>query len=220
MKKFLLGTAAAAAMALPFSANAALVSTDANAVAGVALTSPFGALNQAVGAATISTGIDFTFGNVEGIFDDSSANAFCGINGAGNCDLISAVDGRIVLLNSLTQGLTDYFYAEAGNSAIGSLTLSVFDVNNNLLTSALNGLPNGDNGRTTFEISRASADIAFFSISGGDTFGVNEIRIETPLGGVGAVPEPATWAFMIFGFGAIGGALRRNRKANVKVSYA
>ncbi len=36
----------------------------------------------------------------------------------------------------------------------------------------------------------------------------------------GAVPEPATWAFMIFGFGAIGGAMRRQRKANVKVSYA
>ena len=38
--------------------------------------------------------------------------------------------------------------------------------------------------------------------------------------GVGAVPEPATWAFMIFGFGAIGGAMRRQRKANVKVSFA
>lgn len=38
--------------------------------------------------------------------------------------------------------------------------------------------------------------------------------------GGAAVPEPATWAFMIFGFGAIGGAMRRNRKANVKVSYA
>ncbi len=36
----------------------------------------------------------------------------------------------------------------------------------------------------------------------------------------GGVPEPATWAFMIFGFGAIGGAMRRQRKANVKVSYA
>lgn len=35
-----------------------------------------------------------------------------------------------------------------------------------------------------------------------------------------AVPEPATWAFMIFGFGAVGGAMRRQRKANVKVSYA
>ncbi len=35
-----------------------------------------------------------------------------------------------------------------------------------------------------------------------------------------SVPEPATWAFMIFGFGAIGSAMRRQRKANVKVSYA
>lgn len=37
---------------------------------------------------------------------------------------------------------------------------------------------------------------------------------------MGAVPEPATWAFMILGFGAIGGAMRRQRKATVKVSYA
>ncbi len=39
-------------------------------------------------------------------------------------------------------------------------------------------------------------------------------------GEIFAVPEPATWAFMIFGFGAVGSALRRNRKTNVKVSYA
>ena len=37
---------------------------------------------------------------------------------------------------------------------------------------------------------------------------------------VGAVPEPTTWAMMIIGFGAIGGAMRRRRKVNVKVSYA
>ncbi|MEH6756877.1 MAG: PEPxxWA-CTERM sorting domain-containing protein [Parasphingorhabdus sp.] len=37
---------------------------------------------------------------------------------------------------------------------------------------------------------------------------------------LGAVPEPSTWAFMIFGFGAIGGAMRRRRNVNVKVSYA
>lgn len=39
-----------------------------------------------------------------------------------------------------------------------------------------------------------------------------------------AVPEPATWAFIIFGFGAVGGALRSNRrrqaKAKTTVSYA
>lgn len=55
--------------------------------------------------------------------------------------------------------------------------------------------------------------------SNGETsnFVLAQIRLSE---GMGAVPEPATWAFMIFGFGAIGGALRRNRKANVKVSYA
>lgn len=39
-----------------------------------------------------------------------------------------------------------------------------------------------------------------------------------------AVPEPAAWAFMIFGFGAVGSRLRSNRrrqrKANVKINYA
>ncbi|VAV88637.1 hypothetical protein MNBD_ALPHA04-1659 [hydrothermal vent metagenome] len=42
---------------------------------------------------------------------------------------------------------------------------------------------------------------------------------------LGAIPEPTTWAMLIFGFGAIGGALRnrnrrRTRKTNVRVSYA
>lgn len=34
----------------------------------------------------------------------------------------------------------------------------------------------------------------------------------------GAVPEPATWAMLILGFGAVGGAMRRRAKA--KVAYA
>ena len=37
-------------------------------------------------------------------------------------------------------------------------------------------------------------------------------------GQTGAVPEPATWAMMMLGFGAVGGAMRRRR--NVKVSFA
>ncbi len=36
----------------------------------------------------------------------------------------------------------------------------------------------------------------------------------------GAVPEPATWATMILGFGAIGGAMRRRKRPAVGVSYA
>lgn len=36
----------------------------------------------------------------------------------------------------------------------------------------------------------------------------------------GAVPEPATWAFMIVGFGAVGGAMRRKTRTYAKVSFA
>lgn len=36
----------------------------------------------------------------------------------------------------------------------------------------------------------------------------------------GAVPEPATWAMMLMGFGMVGFALRGRRRQNVRVSYA
>ena len=35
-----------------------------------------------------------------------------------------------------------------------------------------------------------------------------------------AVPEPATWALMILGFGAVGGAMRRRHAVKAKVSFA
>lgn len=38
--------------------------------------------------------------------------------------------------------------------------------------------------------------------------------------GVPAVPEPGTWALMLLGFGFVGAAMRRQRRANVTVSYA
>jgi len=36
----------------------------------------------------------------------------------------------------------------------------------------------------------------------------------------GGVPEPATWALMLLGFGAIGTAMRRRRAATVAVGFA
>ena len=47
------------------------------------------------------------------------------------------------------------------------------------------------------------------------------LRVEFLSSSIAAVPEPATWAFMILGFGLVGGALR-SRKANVttKVAFA
>lgn len=37
---------------------------------------------------------------------------------------------------------------------------------------------------------------------------------------MGAVPEPATWAMMILGFGMVGGAMRQRRRPEVRVKYA
>ncbi len=54
------------------------------------------------------------------------------------------------------------------------------------------------------------------SVTGGDGYSVDYVRL---LGDMGAVPEPASWAMMIFGFGLVGGAMRR-RKTKLTVSYA
>jgi hypothetical protein len=39
-------------------------------------------------------------------------------------------------------------------------------------------------------------------------------------GTAGAVPEPATWAMMLVGFGAVGFAMRRRKNVNTKIQFA
>lgn len=57
-----------------------------------------------------------------------------------------------------------------------------------------------------------------YRVNGNGTISAFGTATSTPVA-TGAVPEPATWAMMIGGIGAAGGALRR-RKANVSVRYA
>jgi hypothetical protein len=176
--------------------------------APVAVGSPFGPLAEALGTSYINFGVDFTWGGVEGIFDDPPL-AFGGVNGEGVLDLESPVDGRIVVEGTTMQGITDYFFAEAGFAADGSLLLELFDIAMNLLGSVPNGPPPGDNGRTTFEYS--GAGIAYFRISGNDSFGVNQISLNTPTAaGVPPIPLPAGGVLLL---GALGGlALLRRRQ--------
>jgi hypothetical protein len=43
-------------------------------------------------------------------------------------------------------------------------------------------------------------------------------EIDLPGGGVGAVPEPQTWALMLMGFAAVGAAVRRRRAGGLTVA--
>ena len=57
------------------------------------------------------------------------------------------------------------------------------------------------------------------SNGGGQSLGDESFNIENVVLVAGAVPEPATWAMMILGFGVVGGAMR-SRRRKVSVAYA
>jgi hypothetical protein len=201
--------AVAGAFGLGLAAQSAQAFTP-DSFGGVVVSPAFGALapGGAAGTNYIAFGVDFTYGGVEGVFSDPP-HAFGGVNGSGVVDLIAPVDGRIVVLGTLNQGVTNFLYAEAGYANDGTLLLSVFDTALSLIGTAPNGPPSGANGRTTFSIS--APGIAYFSITnpGQDTFGVDEITLNTPV--AAPVPEPETYAMMLAGLGLLGFAARRRK---------
>jgi hypothetical protein len=171
-------------------ASASTISFTPGSVPTVAVGSTFSAVvpGGTVGANYIAFGVDFTYGGTEGIFSDPPL-AFAGANGSNVLDLVSPVDGRIVFAGTLTQGVTDFFSAEAGLAPNGSLTLTAFDLAGHIIQSVFNDNPLGPNGRTTFSIS--APGIAAFRISGANTYGVDGITLSTPTM-VAATPIPAT----------------------------
>lgn len=208
MKKFRLAMLCGAVALVPQAVSAAVTHTGDDLVAGgVSPTGPFGPLVEAVGTQAIQYGVDYSYGNVEGIFSDPPFK-LCGINGSNICDLVTTVDGRIVVLNTTNQGLTNSISILAGITDPSALTLSVFGIGGNLLATT-NGVGGGSG---PYSIVRGVADIAFFSIGGNDSFGVESVTIGDPIAAMGAVPEPATWAMLILGFGVIGAASRRRRQ--------
>ena len=183
-------------------ANAGLITHEGNDWTE-SLTPPFGTLTTSVDDFFIDYGVDYTFGNSEGVFSDPP-NALCGINASGVCDLLTAVDGQIVDLGTTNQSFTSFISVTAGNAAQGTLLLEIFDISMNLLDTVVNG----SSGTSSFSLDRGGVfDIAFFRVSGNDTWGLTAVSIESPMS---EVPEPSTLA--IFALGIMGLASRRFKK--------
>ncbi len=99
-----------------------------------------------------------------------------------------------------------------GNISFGSNLISPFQIQSaNLGFTQFNGptLFSGSPSNPTFSLGTFNLTSI---VSGNSTLTISRA--------VGAVPEPATWAMMLIGFGAIGMATRRRRSATLAVSNA
>ncbi|MXP44589.1 DUF642 domain-containing protein [Allopontixanthobacter sediminis] len=67
----------------------------------------------------------------------------------------------------------------------------------------------------TFVATGSSATLNFTNLLGGANDGILLDAVS-----VSAVPEPSTWLLLVFGIGAIGFAMRRQKRARTRVSYA
>jgi hypothetical protein len=135
------------------------------------------------------------------------------------------VDGTTIANVFTETGISAFFTFDNGIRAFG-FDLAGF---NNLSQSAviINGQTYGFNQlfpRDGFfgvvsDTPFTTVELRTTGFRGTDGFGVDNVTFSAT---AAAVPEPATWAMMIGGFGIVGGAMRsaRRRKPKVAVSYA
>lgn len=207
MKHSLLWTAGAAmaALALPGNASAAtyIVDAQAHSISGGSGTGLDTGLVFSMGDALKissfvqdlwSAGALPRYSNADGLTGDRHANA---------ADDSGEAPGTLI---GTDFGLLDI----SGFSApYGALVGQYADGTFQLFGSHFNGSAAGTGNLTLY----------YWDSNSGDNFG--DISFDVIAGAAGAVPEPATWAMMILGMGAVGGSMRRRTRAQgrLRVSY-
>jgi len=147
--------------------------------------------------------------------------------GAENIDSAAAGQARVVAtdgstLNTLSIALQSGFGADSfvfnlnSDGSTGSVTITALDQFGNTYTSAPLSLGNGQNffNLTTLG-NEAITKVSFTSTP---LLDVRQIRFGGVIALAGSVPEPATWALMILGFGGIGMTMRSARRRRAALS--
>ena len=202
------------------------------AFAALAIAAPAGAtvVNALPGAPAIAmpvtqsfTAGPVTFGPIT--YSSTSSNSVVGYNaGYGFANNGSWSGGAAMAGLNSAQGAMTFTFATpvagvladinwaSGYSNNLPVTASIYDASANLLeTITFDGGNNNLLNPGFWGFSRANKDIASLVLSNG-YIGARSFSLA-------GVPEPATWALMILGMGAVGGAMRR-RSARASVAFA
>lgn len=169
-----------------------------------------GASNSIYGAPIVRSG--FSIGNVAGDeqhFHEIDSTAFAGFtvsNGTGV--LYNDRDTRIEMTQVggglFTLGNFDASATGPNDDSAGASLLNVSAFVSNVLTVSLNFSINGSAFNSWNGAGLGSFDRLVFDANGGGGFQLDNVNLSGS-----TVPEPASWAMMIGGFGLVGAAMRR-----------
>jgi hypothetical protein len=190
-------------------------------------------VSTAIGTQYASLGVTFsgTNGTITGVptATDYSAGP-AGANYSGNYLASIAVPtsyGNTILaqrysvvtmqFSTAVNGVSFSYNNFAGSQFQGSL--NAYNANGVLLQNFVLTGGNGWEVKTLTAAGISRIDVIGAAVGGSTLiFGIDQLNF-TPVA-TAAVPEPASWAMMIGGFGLVGGAMRRRRSARTTVRFA
>ena len=241
MKVALKFAVAAAALMAASPAFADIVDAEASDSQGTLVHGNGGAADQGtVVTGTLGAGPDapeivYFTGSTTATASTTDANVVRLQQGAGQAELTGAVisgnskydlqSGDIYLSTDGTDRLGMEWLELALVGATGGtveFTLTAFDAMGNSETDAFFSYVLDPNGENKFAFDALNGEYftnVSYNIVGGTIDAIRQVRIDVA-GDAPAVPEPATWAMMLLGFGATGFAMRRRRQSAVLTQLA
>lgn len=175
--------------------------------------------NGAITDGTNIGGIVWTSNNGTGLqvlnlFESNNTNGLVAFTDFNNNFIKGAIAGGASAISM------DFGNDQLGFAAVGDLaTLSVFQ-GATLVNTVTVGLNLDDMMNQTIGYSGSFDNFSFaYTNSGGGLINLIEVIDNVRFTAGAAVPEPATWAMMLLGFGLVGAAMRRKPTARVRFAF-